>query len=98
MPDKKRNTPLITVQFSGRSQGIGQYSLYQCIGMSGTLALHVFCNQASKLCYKKIGHEPSGGQIVMTQEIRVFIMLSCQQVISVDQIVLRHIFFSNSIF
>ena len=26
---------------------------------------------------KKIGHEPSGGQIVMSQEISVLIMLSC---------------------
>ena len=26
---------------------------------------------------KKIGHEPSGGQIVKSQEISVFIMLSC---------------------
>ena len=35
---------------SGRSQVIGQISLYQCKGMSGTAVLHVFCNQASKLC------------------------------------------------
>ena len=26
---------------------------------------------------KKIGHEPSGGQIVKSQEISVFIILSC---------------------
>ena len=26
---------------------------------------------------KKIGHEPSGGQIVKSQEISVFIMLFC---------------------
>ena len=25
---------------------IGQFSLYQCKGMPGTAALHVFCNQA----------------------------------------------------
>ena len=46
--------------------------LYQCKGMSGTAASHVFCNQVSKLC-----HEPSGGQIVKSQEISVFIMLPC---------------------
>ena len=50
IPDKKRNAPLRTVQLSGRSQVIGQFSLYQCKGMSGTDALHVFCNQASTLC------------------------------------------------
>ena len=62
--------------------------------MSGTAASHVFCNQASK-----IGHEPSGGQIVKSQEISVFIMLSCWiGLISVDQIVTRHLFFANSIF
>ena len=50
IPDKKRNAPLRTVQLSGRSQVIGQFSLYQCKGMSGTAALHIFCNLASKLC------------------------------------------------
>ena len=54
IPDEKRNAPLITVQLSGRSLGIGQFSLYQCKGMSGTAALHVFCNQASKLCLRKM--------------------------------------------
>ena len=47
---KKRNAPLRTVQLSGKSQVIGQFSLYQCKGMSVTAASHVFCNQASKLC------------------------------------------------
>ena len=50
IPDKKRNAPLRTVQLSGRSQVIGQFSLYQCKGISGTAASHVFCNLASKLC------------------------------------------------
>ena len=50
IPDKKRNALLRTIQLSGISQVIGQFSLYQCKGMSGTAALHVFCNQASKLC------------------------------------------------
>ena len=40
--------------------------------MSGTAALHVLSNQASKLCLGKYG-----GQIVKSQEISVFIMLSC---------------------
>ena len=52
IPGKKRNAPLRTVQLSGRSQVIGQFSLYQCKGMSGTVyaASHIFCNLASKLC------------------------------------------------
>ena len=48
-PTKKRNAPLRTVQLPGRSQGIGQFSLYQCKGMSSTAASHVFCNLASKM-------------------------------------------------
>ena len=54
IPDKKRNAPLRTVQLSGKSQVIGQFSLYQCKGMSVTAASHVFCNQASKLCERKL--------------------------------------------
>ena len=50
IPDKKRNAPLRTVQLSGRSQVIGQFSLYQYKGMSGTAVSNVFCNPASKLC------------------------------------------------
>ena len=50
IPDKKRNAPLRTVQLPGRSQVIGQFNLYQCKGMSGTVASHVFCKLASKLC------------------------------------------------
>ena len=68
IPDKKRNAPLRTVQPAGIKQVIGQFSLHQCKGMSCTVASHVFCNLASKLC---------GGQIVKSQEISVFIMLSC---------------------
>ena len=30
-----------------------------------------------EIVLKKIGYEPSGGQIVKSQEISVFIMLSC---------------------
>ena len=52
---------------------------------------------------KKIGYEPSGGQIVKSQKISVFIMLFCwinsrMGLVSVDQIVLRHLFVANSIF
>ena len=50
IPDKKRNAPLRTVQLSGKSQVIGQFSYYQCKGRSVTAASHVYCNQASKLC------------------------------------------------
>ena len=40
--------------------------------MSGTAA-----SQGVEIVLKKIGHEQSGGQIVKSQEISVFIMLSC---------------------
>ena len=51
-PTKKRNAPLRTVQLSGGSKVIGQFSLYKYKGtcMSGTAASHVICNLASKLC------------------------------------------------
>ena len=46
---KKENAPLRTVKLSGRSQVIGMFSLYQCKGMPGTAASHIFCNLVSKL-------------------------------------------------
>ena len=54
-----------------------------------------------EIVLKKIGHEQSGGQIVKSQEIGVFIMLSCWinkaiGITSVDQIVPRHLFLANS--
>ena len=53
-----------------------------------------------EIVLKKIGHEQSGGQIVKSQEIRVFIMLSCWISSSnwnhLDQSVYRH-FFANPI-
>ena len=56
-------------------------------------------------CVKnKIGHKPSGGQIVKSHKISVFILLPCKkkiqamEIVSVDQIILRHLFFANSIF
>ena len=56
---------------------IDQFSLYPCEGMSGTAALHVFLQSGVKIVLKKIGHEQSGGQIVKSQEMSGFIMLSC---------------------
>ena len=52
---------------------------------------------------KKIGHEPSGGQIVKSQKISVFIMLSCwisssNGLVSVNQNVPRPLLFANFIF
>ena len=49
---------------------IGQFSLYQFKGMSGTVAPH-----GVEIVLKKIGH--GIGHIVESQEIRVSIMLSC---------------------
>ena len=70
IPDKKRNAPLRTVQPSGKSQVIGQFSLYQCKGMLVTAASHVL-QSGVEFMVKKIGHKPSGGQIVKSQEISV---------------------------
>ena len=52
IPDKIRNATRRTDQLSGRSQVMGQFRLYRCKGMSGTAALHIVCNQASKMCTK----------------------------------------------
>ena len=73
---QKKKAPLRTVQLSGRSQVIGQFSLYQCKGMPGTAASRLL-QSGVEIVFKKIGHEQSGGQIVKSQEISVFIMLSC---------------------
>ena len=44
--------------------------------MSVTAALHIFRNQGLNVL-KKIGHIPSGGHIVKSHTISVFIMFSC---------------------
>ena len=79
IPDKKRNPPLRTDQLPGRSQGIGQFSLYQCKERCVKYCCVTRLLQSGvKNMLKKICHEPSGGQIVKSQEISVFIMLSCR--------------------
>ena len=74
--DKKRNAPLRTVQLPGKSQGIGQFSLYQCKGMSSTAASHVFCNLASK-CVKENWSRTKWGSNCKVTRNKSFIMLSC---------------------
>ena len=54
IPDKKRNAPLRNVPLSGRSQVIGQFSLYEYKGIAGTAASHIICNLAAKLCQRKL--------------------------------------------
>ena len=52
-----------------------------------------------EIVLKKIGQLQSGGQMVKSQEISVFYnALLLDKIISVDQIVHRHLFFANSIF
>ena len=51
---KIKTAPLRFVPLSGRSQGKYQFSLYHCKGMPGTAAVHIFYNQASKLCSRKL--------------------------------------------
>ena len=55
---------------------IGQFSLYQCKGMSGTAATCLL-QSGVEIVLKIIGHEQSGGQIAKSQKISVFIMLFC---------------------
>ena len=54
IPDKIRNATRRNDQLSGRSQVMGQFRLYRRKGMSGTAALHIVCNQASKICTRKL--------------------------------------------
>ena len=69
MSDKKRNTPLRTVQLSGRSQVIGQLVYISAKVRQVLLRL---LQSGVKSVLKKIGHEPSGGQIVKSQNKRFY--------------------------
>ena len=72
--------------------------------MSGTAALHILCHQASTFFFKKKNvHEPRGGKILKSQKISVLYCSLVGQVqamglVSVDQNVLRHLFFAFFIF
>ena len=61
--DKKANAPRGAVQLPERSQVKGQFCLDQCKGMSGSAALHIFCNQASKKCHRKLVMNQMGVQL-----------------------------------
>ena len=54
IPDKMRNATRRTDQLSGRTQVMGQFRLVSVKGMSGTVALHIVCNQVSKMCTRKL--------------------------------------------
>ena len=60
IPDKIRNATRRTDQLSKRSQVMGQFRLYRCKGMSGTAALYIVCNQASKMCTRKLAKNQVG--------------------------------------
>ena len=45
--------------------------------MPGTYCVTRILQSGVEIVLTKIGHEPSGGQIVKSQEISVLIMLSC---------------------
>ena len=54
---------------------------------------------------KKMGHKPSGVQIIKSHKITDFINYNAlagfvqeMEIVSVDQMLLRHLFFANSIF
>ena len=60
IPDKIRNATRRINQPSGRSQVMGQFRFYRCKGMSGSAALHIVCNQASKMCTRKLDKNQVG--------------------------------------
>ena len=60
IPDKIRNATCRTDRLSGRSHVMGQFRLYRCKGMSGTAALHIVCNQALKMCTRKLAKNEVG--------------------------------------
>ena len=51
---------------------IGQFSLYQCKGMPRTVASHVFCNLASKLCKRKLVMNKVGVKLQSHREYKRF--------------------------
>ena len=65
IPDKIRNTTRRTDQLSGRSHVMVQFRLYRCKGMSGTAALHIECNQASKMCTRKLAKNQVGVKLYL---------------------------------
>ena len=50
IPDKIRNATRRTDQLSGRPHVMGKFRLDRCKGVSGTAALHIVRNHASKMC------------------------------------------------
>ena len=58
--EKKRNAPRRTVKISGGSHVMGQFGLYRYKGILGTAALHIFCNQVSKICKRKFAMNQEG--------------------------------------
>ena len=99
---QKTPAPCRNDQVSGRSLKMGQFCLYWCKGMSGTVALHIFCNSCKK-CIQESCHKPSWGQIVKSQKNKCFIMPSCLKssrngIVTIDQMLLRHLFIANAIF
>ena len=67
IPDKIRNATRITDQLSGTPQAMGQFRLYRCKGMPGTGALHIVCNQASKMCARKMAINQVGVNCKITE-------------------------------
>ena len=51
---------------------IGIFSLYQCKCMSGTVASHAFCSQASELCERKLVMNQVGSNYKVTRNKRFY--------------------------
>ena len=61
---KKKETQQYNFSNVQKDRVMGQLRQHRFKGMSDTIALHVFCNQAVKTVFKKTDHKPDGGQIV----------------------------------
>ena len=71
--------------------------------MAGTAALHIFCNQVSNMCKRKFVMNHVGSYCTVTENKRFLLsslagLIQANGIVYVDQIVLRHLFFTNSIF
>ena len=71
--------------------------------MSVTVALHIFCSQVSKMCERKLVMNQCKSNCKVTENKRSCDALMLDyfkqwDIVSVDQIVLRHLSFAHSIF
>ena len=84
IPDKKRNAPLRTVQLSGKSQVIDQFSLYQCKGMSVTAASHIFAIRRRNCVKENWSRTKWGSNCKVTENKRFYCALLLDKLKQLD--------------